>query len=138
MQSINFNNGYKEYAINGDENCIVRFVPSDFGILDRINKSIPVIENIHKKYSDLKNDTTEISDMMVSCDKEIREQINYIFGNDVCTPAFGETNCLSPAGGNLLYQNFLDALLPILKKDITAEKEKTVKNIQKYTAQVKK
>lgn len=71
-------------------------------------------------------------------DKEIREQINYIFGNDVCTAAFGTTNCLSPAGGNLLYQNFLDALFPILEKDISAEKAKVEKNIKKYTSQVKK
>lgn len=78
-----------------------------------------------------------MSDIMSSCDKEIREQINYIFGNDVCTAAFGTTNCLSPAGGNLLYQNFLDALFPILEKDISAEKVKMEKNIKKYTSQVK-
>lgn len=137
MQSINFNKGYKEYAINGDESCVIRFVPSDFGILERMEKSVPVIEGIHQKYADSK-DVGDMSDIMSSCDKEIREQINYIFGNDVCTAAFGTTNCLSPAGGNLLYQNFLDALFPILEKDISAEKAKVEKNIKKYTSQVKK
>lgn len=137
MQSINFNKGYKEYAINGDENCVIRFIPSDFGILERMEKSVPVIEGIHQKYAESKDSPDSMSDIMSSCDKEIREQINYIFGNDVCAAAFGTTNCLSPAGGNLLYQNFLDALFPILEKDISAEKVKMEKNIKKYTSQVK-
>ena len=109
MQSINFNKGYKEYAINGDENCVIRFVPSDFGILERMEKSVPVIEGIHQNYAESKDSPDSMSDIMSSCDKEIREQINYIFGNDVCTAAFGTTNCLSPAGGNLLSQK-----LPVL------------------------
>lgn len=138
MQSINFNKGYKEYAVNGDESCVIRFVPSDFGILERMKKSVPVIEGIHQKYADSKDDLDNLDDIMSTCDKEIREQINYIFGNDVCTAAFGTTNCLSPVGGNLLYLTFLDAVFPIVEKDISAEQAKVEKNIKKYTSQVKK
>lgn len=37
MQSINFNSGnYKEYAINGDENRVIRINVSDVGIITRI------------------------------------------------------------------------------------------------------
>lgn len=137
MQSINFNSGYKEYAINGDETNVVRFMPSDFNILERIKEAVPVIESVHQTYADSK-DVPDISEVMSSCDKKIREQINYIFGNDVCTAAFGATNCLSPVGGNLLYQCFLEALFPILERDISTERAKVEKNIKKYTSQVKK
>ncbi len=137
MQSINFNSGYKEYAINGDETNVVRFMPSDFNILERMKEAVPAIESAHQTYVDSK-DAPDISDVMYSCDKKIREQINYIFGNDVCTAAFGTANCLSPVGGNLLYQSFLEALFPILERDISVEMAKVEKNIKKYTSQVKK
>ena len=138
MQNINFDQGYKEYTLNGDKNCVIRFMPSDLNMMSRMKEAAPVIENIYQKYANIQGSDADISDVMMMCDKEIREQINYIFGNDVCTAAFGSTNCMSPVGGTLLYQRFLEDVISMAAKDIDAERAKVEKNIKKYTSQVKK
>lgn len=136
---LKFNDGFKEFAVNGDESRIVRFNPCDFGILERISVSQKRLEELEKKYKDAEaSDTDELGKIAAECDSEIRAEINTVFGNDVCTPAFGTTNCLSLAGGSSLFENFLDAMLPIVKSYIDKETKQSKKRIAKYTNSVKK
>ena len=37
MQSIRFDDGYKEFMINDDPNRVIRFNPADYGIIERFN-----------------------------------------------------------------------------------------------------
>lgn len=135
---LKFNDGFKEFAVNGDESRIVRFNPCDFGILERISVSQKRLEELEKKYKDAEaSDTDELGKIAAECDREIREEINTVFGNDVCTPAFGTASCLSLAGGQPLYANFIDALLPIVKSSIDKETKQSKKRIAKYTNAVK-
>lgn len=136
--NIKFENGMKSFVINGDENKVIYFNPNDFNILKRIDTAVKNIEEISKKYEQAQINNDSVMTMFSQCDKEIREQINFVFGNDVCTVAFGNSNCLSFAGGKPICMNFLDAVVPILKSEIKAEQEKSKKNIEKYTKQVKK
>ena len=138
MSNINFDNGMKSYVINGDESKVIYFNPNDFNIIDRIDKAFKEIEKISKKYEEAQAKNQDVMKTFIACDKDIREQINYVFGNDVCSVAFGDINCMSFAGGNPIHLNFLNALIPIIKKEIKAEQEKSKKNIEKYTKQVKK
>ncbi len=136
---LKFNDGFKEFAVNGDESRIVRFNPCDFGILERISVSQKRLEELEKKYKDAEaSDTDELGKIAAECDREIREEINTVFSNDVCTPAFGTASCLSLAGGQPLYANFIDALLPIVKSSIDKETKQSKKRIAKYTNAVKK
>ena len=53
MQSINFNSGnYKEYAINGDENRVIRINVSDVGIITRIQDAMSNADNIAEEVSE--------------------------------------------------------------------------------------
>lgn len=145
---LKFNDGFKEFAVNGDESRIVRFNPCDFGILERISASQDKLDELEKKYRDAQekykdvkasdSDIDELGKIAAECDSEIRAEINTVFGNDVCTPAFGTTNCLSLAGGSSLFENFLDAMLPIVKSYIDKETKQSKKRIAKYTNSVKK
>lgn len=137
MPNINFNDGFKEYTINNDENKKIRFNPSDFGMLGRIKRATNEIEKIGKKYEDIDVKDENAVALIDECDKEIREQINYIFNNDICSTLFGTSNCVSLCGGQPVYMNFMDAVLPVLQKDIEAEKKKSDEKIKKYTNQVK-
>lgn len=137
MASISFNQGYKEYDIGGNKNKIIRFVPSDFNLPNRIDQSMKAIEQIAEKYRDANKGNNSAAEM-AACDTAIREQINYIFDSDVCSVAFGNTNCASMAGGSPIYANFLNAIIPEIEKCIDEEKKKSEKNIAKYTDQVVK
>ncbi len=136
MQNLNFDNGLKTYMINDDENCFIQFNPTDFGFLERLEKTVDEISKIYENYK-INKDKSPIS-TMAECDKMIREKINYVFNGDITTAAFGKTNCLSLSNGNPIFQNFFSALIPIVKNDIIAESRKAQKNIDKYTSQITK
>ena len=59
-------------------------------------------------------------------DKKVKSEINYAIGTDVCTPAFGLLNCMTilPDSGKSVAQSFLEALTPIIQKDIDEYVEK--------------
>lgn len=135
MENLNFENGYKEYSINGDESKVIRFRPTDFAINNRVDKAIKEIEKISRKYSQI-NDR-DAFDSIIKCDEEVKEQINYIFGSDVCSIVFEGANCMSISKGVPLYQHFINAVVPLIKKEVSEEQKKSDNIIKKYTSQVK-
>lgn len=156
MENINFNDGYKEYSINGDDTKVVRFNPSDMGILARMDKALSAIADIGKELKSIdapiKNDGTVefegaddetltllkvAGEQLSDIDKKVRAQIDYLLDSDVSSIAFGNQSCLSMVGGKPLYERFLDALMPIIKKDVEAERNASKKRVEKYTKAVK-
>lgn len=136
---LKFNDGFKEFAVNGDESRIVRFNPCDFAIIKRLNDSVKKLDQIEEKYKNAKdNDADNFEKISSECDADIRSEINAVFGSDVCTPAFGQVNCLSPAGGTPIFENFLNAMIPIIKTQTDKEISKSKKKITEYTSKVKK
>lgn len=140
MQQINFNNGYKEYCINGDESKVIRFNPSDFGIIDRISKAQKNIQSIIEDMneSDLQNageksDIDLAGEILSVADKKIKEQIDYILDSKVSETAFQNQSCLSPVNGLPLYERFLNSVIPVITKDIESEQKASQKRIKKYT-----
>lgn len=125
MQSIKFNEGYKEYAINGDESRIIRINPSDFGIIKRMQDALKALEAINADNS---------PDGMAEADRIAREQIDNVFGDGTSEVVFGRTNCMSFAGGQPICANFIEAISPIIEADIKAEAAKSEERIAKYKA----
>lgn len=116
MKSINFNEGYKEYAINGDENRVIRIRVADFNLPKRIESAKKTIDDLIVKYQG----NSSPSDM-AEFDKEIREVINTAFGTDVCTPAFGAANvCTLVGDGEMLFIAFFEAFMPLIEADLKA------------------
>lgn len=131
MQNIQFDDGCKSYMINNDESKIIRVNISDL--------------NIHKRYEAAKDkmfaeiDRIKDSDItpedLAQADKTIRDNLNCIFGSDICTAAFGQTNVLSMvSGGKLLIESFLDAFLPMITADIKAVSEAAKISLEDKTA----
>lgn len=140
MTSLKFDDGYKEYSINGDESRVIRINTTDFAIFDRIKKAMSNIDDISKKYKNAEPKTDdEANELFVSVDKRVREQINYIFDSDVSSVAFGNTNCFSIVFSNKqpLFYNFLNAIIPTIRSDIEKVMSKSNKNVSKYTSQLK-
>lgn len=117
MQSINFDTGYKTYAVNGDENNVIRINVADLSIKSRIKEMYARIGALESEYRDTDKPTDE---QYAEVDKKIKAEINYAIGTDVCTPAFGLLNCLTilPDSGKSVAQSFLEALTPIIQKDV--------------------
>lgn len=132
---IEFDNGLKTFTVN--DSGEIQFNPNDINILNRIELAIKNIDLISEKYKSVNESDNPIK-LFNDCDKDIRENINYIFGSDVCTVAFGNANCMSISNGEPIHINFLNAVVPIIKQEIKAEQKKSAKRIEKYTKQVKK
>ena len=138
MNNINFDTHLKTFTLNNDPNKVIQINTADLGIIERLEKAQKKLEKLQK---DAENKQNLITDglqysILGEIDKEMREQINYIFGSDVSTPAFGTAYCFSPCNGSPMFENFLNALIPEIEKDITAESKKVQANISKYTNQL--
>ncbi|MDE6424601.1 MAG: hypothetical protein K2K89_00430 [Ruminococcus sp.] len=129
MQSLNFDDGLKRLAINGDENRVIVVNATDVGIVARYKEKLPEIEK-------LSVETGDSEEIMNILDKKVREFVDYIIGSPVSETVFGKTNCLSMAGGQTIFENFLTAYMEYMKPEIKAEYEQSKKRVEKYTAQL--
>lgn len=123
MKSINFNSGIKEYAVNGDENNVIRINVGDMNIAARFKENVNFFDEIEK---DIEENGSPTPEKIAEYDKLIKEKIDYIFGADVSSHAFGNTNCLSPVGnGNLLFTEFMNAFMDLIKEDAEKFREES-------------
>lgn len=130
MKSIDFDSGFKTYAINGDENCVIRINTTDFNLPKRIQDANGNIKTVISEY-----EGKNAADDIAGFDTKVREIINEVFGSDICTPAFGKTNLFSiTSNGNYIFENFLGALLPVIQTDIeeAAKAAQVRPEVQKY------
>lgn len=135
MQSINFNTGYKKYAINEDENNVIRVNLADLNLPTRLKKIHREISEIADRYGDVKELTPE---QFTEIDTEIKDKVNRAFGSDVCTPAFGAVNCLSIIeDGKPIIQLFLEAFMPIIDEDVKKYKQ-SINNVKLDESKMKK
>lgn len=146
MQSLNFDEGYKEFSINGDENRVIRFNPADYGLLERykearnaIMKSVDELQNDIELKNDgsAKDETDEAADKLASVRKLIFEQVNYIFNADVSKTVFGNQSPISTVNGKFLFEGFIKAAGAIITDAVNKEQAASQKRIEKYTKQVR-
>ena len=131
MQNISFDDGYKSYMINNDENKVIRVNISDLNIKKRLEETHDKLFGEIDKAKD-EGATTEV---ITRIDNTIRETLNYVFGSDICTAAFGSANVLSPTtSGKLLIEGFLDAFLPMITEDIKSITIEHKKDVEDKTA----
>lgn len=146
MQSIRFDDGYKEFMINDDPNKVIRFDPADVGIIERFNTAIKNIEKARQELtSDIEIDSKgdPIDDLESSAEavakvrKLINEQIDYIFDSPVSEMVFGNRSPLALAKGVPLFERFIMAAQEVIEKEIKEEMKASQKRVEKYTKQVK-
>lgn len=132
MPNLVFNKGYKEYDINGDKDCVIRVYTSDWGIIGRIAE---LREKIVARVRTLKNVSDDFETAMNEInrvERDVRAEVDAAFGSPVSEKAFGSVNCLSFAGGQPIVLNFLEAILPEIRKDLEAETQQANERIAKY------
>ncbi len=146
MQNINIDDGYKEFSINNDPDRVVRFNPGDVGILERINTAYKEInkykDNMPEDIQlDVQGDAVSELEQASAVVSEFRrficEQIDYIFNSSVSEVVFGNQSPLSSIKGVPLYERFLNAVIPVIQKEIAAERKASMERMNKYISQVK-
>ena len=136
MKSIHFNTGVKTYALNGDETNTIKINVTDVNIASRLQKCQKQIDEISAELQSIENPTPE---QLAGYDEKLKKLIDYSFGSDVSSHAFGDVSCLSPLDdGTLLIFAFLDAFVPVVLEDIkragSGFKSQNRTKIEKYTA----
>ena len=136
MQSISFDEGYKEFAINNDENRVIRFNPKDYGILTRMEDTLSDFEALEKKLKD--GNEEEFTNNLREAEKVVHEKIDSIFNANVHDIIFNHQSPISLVGGEFLFMRVIEALVPIVEKEVKYEMQKSEKRMSKYTEKYKK
>lgn len=131
---LKFDDGFREYAINGDENKIIRFNPTDYNIKKRATEAVEKIKAMAEKYESMGVDDLTAEEVL---DTETRKMINYICGSDVCSVALGNTHAMTICGSAPIYENFLNALIPLIESEVKAAQKKVSKKAKSYIDNVK-
>ncbi len=138
IQSINLEEGYKEFNINGDQNRVIKFNPTDFAIIERAQKARKEITEASKTLKDDENgDIEKTAELIEKAGNIIREKIDYIFNYPVSDIVFELQSPLAINGGATLAERFIEGAMPIIQKEIEEEQKKSKSKIEKYTKRVK-
>ena len=149
MQNLIIDDGLKEFTINNDPDKVIRFNPADINLLDRFDKAYKSIEEEHKKIEEdielevdgkpveEQEDYEQALEVIRRLNQFIKDQIDYIFDSEVSDVIFGNQSPMSTVKGSPFFERVFDAIEPILKKEITAERKASEKRMSKYTGQIK-
>lgn len=129
MGTLNFQTSRKTYTVNG--NCEISFDPADINF---VNRFMGLMERMEKQQSEPAKEVDNVFAEFARRDKEMRAEIDEVFGEPVCDKVFGSTNVFSPAGGLPLCVNFLLAIVD----EIDAASEQETKPSEKLTAYIQK
>lgn len=118
MKSIQYSTGMREYAINGDESNVIRINIADMNLPSRMKAVGRKLDELAAEFGE----QSVTSETAAEFDTRLRAIMNEAFGTDICTPAFGSMNCMTPvdAEGTTLWQAFFRAFMAQIKEDIAA------------------
>lgn len=147
MQNINlnFDEGLKSFTINGDESRVVWFNPADPDLLPRYYKALEIIKTAADDIPDgIRLDSAgnlsgenagleEAAKALVTVNGVIREALSLMFNTDVYDVVFaGKSPFCLVSGGRFLFEAFMEALQPVLRKETEAYAEASGKRVDKY------
>ena len=153
--SLSFDDGYRNIEINGDPNRVIRINPTDTAFIKRLSSLNDRINEISEKYKDIDFESIEklkdidltaddgdaefeqmkkAADNIDKMDKAIRELIDSIFETPICDIVFGDAWCISPANGQPIYINFLEALSEYIRAEMGEKTKQSVQKVSKYSA----
>ena len=79
-------------------------------------------------------DEKDVFNLAKNLDGKMRDILNALFGEDVCTPLFGSMNLFASAGGLPVWANLMLAVADEVEACMQGELKKREAKISKYTA----
>ena len=138
MKELNFDFGVQEYDLGGK--VTVCFNPTDIGFIEKLSDSFSYLDLIQEEVKLSKEEVTDEKDVYAlakSLDGKMRDIINALFGQDVCTPLFGEMNLFASAGGLPVWANLMLAIAEEVESSMQGELKQREARIKKYTEKYK-
>lgn len=143
MRSINFDDGFKSFYINGDENRVIRFNPGDLNMRVRVEEAQ---KRIRKWEGSLKAIELNPDGTLVVEDEEesaelrgfedmLRRELNYVFNADVYDTIFSGQSPLCTVGKEkmFLFEAVLQSVTPIIEEEIEAFSSASQARVENYT-----
>ena len=134
MKNLTFDTGVREYDLGGK--VTVCFNPTDVGFIQKLSDSFSYLDLIQEEVKLRKEEVTDEKDvykLAKSLDGKMRDIINALFGQDVCTPLFGEMNLFASAGGLPVWANLMLAIAEEVESCMQGELKQREERIKKYT-----
>jgi len=132
MKELNFDLGLNEYNLGGK--VTVKFNPTDVSFLEKLSDSFATLDRIQEEVK--REEITEEKDvynLAKNLDRKMRDIIDALFGEDVCTPLFGEMNLFSSAGGLPVWAHLMLAIADEVQTSMQGELKERENKIRKYT-----
>lgn len=131
--SINFDLGVERFYINNSKDKYLEFNPLDTNLYDKFLKLQAFFESIDLKEKNFSNEN-DIMCFIGEQDIKLKSYLDDIFGVGACERVFGTLNLFTPTQkGTTIFENFIEALTPIIEKSATVSHENSLKRIEKYT-----
>lgn len=157
MNNLSFDEGYREFCINGDETRVIKINPSDTSFIERYREAMNNIEafmtelentdgiNINangeledNEYEDKIGEFNKLADLLRDVRIKLNEQIDFIFNAKVSDIVFGKQSPLANISGQYLFARFLNAVAPVIEETFHKDIEASNKRINKYKKQYEK
>lgn len=138
MKELNFETGLVTYKVNGGHE--ISFNPADVSFVKRLFKTF---DGLAKQQEDTQNEGKEMDGEELFAyaeqrDKQMRQQIDDIFGEPVCDKVFGGQSVYALANGLPLWCNFLMAVIDEVDASVTAQQKLTSPRVERYMAKYAK
>ncbi len=137
--NLGFSTGVQNVSINGK--CTVHVNFTDSAFIERVFNAFDVLDGLEDKYRPLIENAQsgkEVFGYARDRDAEMRDVVNGIFGEDVCSPIFGNMHISAAAEGLPLWANMLLAFIDNMDSTLANEKKQTNPRLKKYVEKYQK
>ncbi len=142
MEKLVFDDGIKEFEINGDPSRVLRFNPTDIGFVERYNDCLKTLETELKALDDVNlsdsgepiEQLKETAELVKQVRMTLTKMTDHVFYEGASELIFGNINPLALSGGKTIFENFFSAIDKVVRPYMIQEQKKHEKNINKYKA----
>ena len=137
--NFDFSDGVQEIVINGK--CTVYANLTDGTFIESVFNAFNALDALEDEYRPRIEDATaasEVFSLSRERDAKMREIVNGIFEQDVCSPVFGKMQLNAAADGLPLWANMLLTFIDNMDSALTEEKTRTNPRLKRYVDKYKK
>ena len=139
MLNFDFSDGVQEIVINGK--CTVYANLTDGTFIESVFNAFDALDALEEEYRPkIESATTgkEVFSIARERDARMREIVNGIFEEDVCSPIFGKMQLNAAADGLPLWANMLLAFIDKMDTALAEEKKRTNPRLTRYVEKYQK
>ena len=134
MKELSIGTGVVTYSLNGA--CEVSFNPTDSVFIEKLFNAFDTLDKRQESYKDEVSKNADKRELFViarKMDGEMREIINDVFDEDVCSALFGDMNVYALSDGLPVWANLMLTIMDEIDTTFAREQKATNPRISKYT-----